>query len=149
MNSSLLEILQMSWGFWVFQEVTFLNLLGGNSVSQIPGSLFEGELYTHMHWLLKVNRSSLKLSGHIWFCAHHFQMWHSSQSLGNITNVYNCVLSQGEQILFEFMQITILPWNYEYLLRVSKFSRDQIGRKDTCFNSVYKGIIYQNTVWYK
>lgn len=62
-----------------------------------------------MHWLLIATYSSLKLSGHIWFCAHHSQMRHSSQGLGNITNIYNCVLLQGEQILTEFMQITILP----------------------------------------
>ena len=31
-------------------------------------------------------------------------------------------------------------------LRVSNLGRDQVERKDKCFNSSYKGIIYQNAV---
>lgn len=59
---------------------------------------FEGELY--MHWLPKVTLSLLTAAGHICLCAHYSR---------NITNVYNCVLLQEEQILIELIQITIFP----------------------------------------
>ena len=44
--------------------------------------------------------------GQIWVHVYLSQIWHSSQSLGNITNVSNCVLLPGEQIHTELMQIT-------------------------------------------
>lgn len=53
-----------------------------------------------MHWLPKVTLSLLTAAGHICLCAHYSR---------NITNVYNCVLLQEEQILIELIQITIFP----------------------------------------
>lgn len=54
----------------------------------------------------QVSGSSLQLSGHVWIYASLSQLWHSSQSLGNIANVFNCTLLEGEQILIEIMQVT-------------------------------------------
>ena len=37
----------------------------------------------------------------------------------------------------------------EYSLRVFRFWGDQVGRRDKCFDSVYKGIIYQIAINYR
>ena len=89
------------------QEVAFFI-----DVIRLPGTLYARyrTVFSKGLWLHKVNLSSLKLSSHIWIYVSLSQIWHSSQSLDSITNVSNCVLLSGKQILIEIMQITILPW---------------------------------------
>ena len=56
----------------------------------------------------KGNLSSLKLYGHIWVYVCPSEIWHSSQSFGKITNTFNSVLLQGEQILSELRKTTVI-----------------------------------------
>lgn len=78
-------------------------------IDQYSGKLLQAGFQREFHknLLIQLKLSSLKLSVHI--CFHeHFQIWHSSQSIGNITNVSSFVLLQ-EQIFIEIMQLIILP----------------------------------------
>lgn len=100
-NSSLRKVPQISWGYWAWQEVTFLAQL-----AKLPGTLYQDDFPRGIYWLHKVKLSSLKLPGHIWVYAHLSQIWHSGQSLRNITSLHLYPLR--ERFLVEFMQITVL-----------------------------------------
>ena len=63
---------------------------------------------------------------------HVSQIWHSIQNLGNVTNISSGVLLQGEQILIEFMQMTMIAME-ERILRPSEFQRAQIEKLNTLF----------------
>ena len=81
----------------------------------------------------KVNLSSLKPHGHI-RSNHVSQIGHSSQSLVKQTNkqtkniISNGVLLQGEQILTELMQVSMMAVEV-YSLRLFEFQRVHSGRE--------------------
>lgn len=89
MNSSLFEVPKISWGDWVCQDSPGKI---GNPESKVSGVFSKGGLITIgplkstlFPWSCLVISYSVPIA----------QIWHSSQSLGKITSISNCVLLQN------------------------------------------------------
>jgi hypothetical protein len=52
-------------------------------------------------------------------------------------------------MLIELYVDNCMAVQVEYSLRVFRFWGDQVGRRDKCFDFVYKGIIYQIAINYR
>ena len=118
------------WGLWELCK-------------QVSDRQFQGALWLHVY---KVNLCSLKLSGHIWAYACLSQIWHSSLSLGKITNVSSDVLSQGEQILTKLMQMTMVAMEERILLDTSWISEGPGTENSEMCQFVHKCIFYHVSV---
>lgn len=79
---------------------------------------------------------------------HISKIEHSSQSLGNIASVSNCVLLHGEQNFIELIQIT----KYITMKRILKnlqILAGSVRRKGKCFIFVYRSMPYQIAVGHR